>query len=61
MEPMTRDEAVIYLLQGVQDGTLKVLGYSSEWLSRGPGNLRKMVITVQDTRFDENGKRRKGD
>jgi hypothetical protein len=52
-----RQKEAIILMNGIQDETLVVLGYSSDWLSKGPGNVRKVVLTLQDTRFDVHGVR----
>jgi hypothetical protein len=54
---LDRNEEVIGLLDGVRDGKYIVKGYSSEWVQKGPGNIRKMIITIEDTNFDKHGKR----
>jgi hypothetical protein len=53
----TKADFVKFLLQGVDDGTFNVVGYTSAWMKNGQSNIRKMTITIEDLHFDKKGRR----
>lgn len=53
----TNADYVKLLLEGVQDGTYNVVGYTSAWLKSGKSNTRKVTVTIEDLHFDKKGRR----